>query len=94
MPRILGYIIKPILPFPLSSNQIIPKAIDIIESATNNDIFEEIYFSSTNNFSNFNEIKNYNRKFLMLSGDENIDITFINKQFYSDKYFINFENLY
>ena len=30
----------------------------------------------------------------MLSGDENINITFLNKQDYKDKYFNSFENLY
>lgn len=30
----------------------------------------------------------------MISGDENIYVTFINKKDYADKYFRNFENLY
>ena len=30
----------------------------------------------------------------MISGDENINVTFINKTDYRDKYFNNFENLY
>ena len=55
---------------------------------------EEIYFSSTDNFLSFKDIKYYKRKNLMLSGDENINITFVNKQDYKDKYFNNFENLY
>jgi hypothetical protein len=94
MPRILGYILKPIKPFPLSGSYPISKTILIRESATNNDMKEEIYFSSTDNFLSLNDIKNYKRKYSMLSGDKNINITFINKQDCKDKYFNNFENLY
>jgi hypothetical protein len=84
----------PIKPFPLSGRYPIPNTISTRKSATNNDIKEEIYFSSTDNFLSFNDLRNYKRKYLMLSGDENINITFVNKQDYRDKYFNNFENLY
>jgi hypothetical protein len=86
--------LKPIKPFPFSGSHPIPNTILMMKSATNNDMKEEIYFSSTDNFLSLNDIKNYKRKYLMLSGDENINITFINKQDYKDKYFNNFENLY
>jgi hypothetical protein len=66
----------------------------IRKSVSNNDKKEEIDFSSTDNFLSFSDIKIYKRKYLMLSGDEIINIKFLNKQDYKDKYFKIFENLY
>jgi hypothetical protein len=57
-------------------------------------IKEDFFFSSTDNFQSFNELKNYKKKFQMISGDENIYVSFINKKDYADKFFRNFENLY